>query len=154
MPALRNRDQVILAEAIERSCQDKADIVAKDELEQGIRALLNLGHTFGHAIETGMGYGTVLHGEGVAIGMIMAAELSLAMGWIGERDVERTKKLLLAAGLPITPPEELSSEQFMRLMSVDKKVQNGKIRLILLKAIGQAVISDDYSSDKLTELLT
>ncbi|MFW5426996.1 MAG: 3-dehydroquinate synthase [Methylophagaceae bacterium] len=154
MPALRNRDQELLAEAIERSCRDKADTVAKDELEQGVRALLNLGHTFGHAIETGMGYGTVLHGEGVAIGMVMAAELSLAMGWIRERDLERTKTLLLAAGLPITPPEELNSEQFMSLMSVDKKVQNGKIRLILLKAIGQAVISDDYSSDKLAELLT
>lgn len=152
--ALRNRDQDILAEAIERSCRDKADIVAQDELEQGVRALLNLGHTFGHAIETGMGYGTVLHGEGVAIGMVMAAELSSAMDWIQVEDVERIKKLLLAAGLPISPPEVLSSEQFMNLMSVDKKVQNGKIRLILLKAIGQAIISDDYSPDKLAALLT
>ncbi len=152
--ALRNRNQKILAEAIERSCRDKADIVAQDELEQGVRALLNLGHTFGHAIETGMGYGTVLHGEGVAIGMVMAAELSSAMGWIQADDVERIKKLLLAAGLPITPPKTLSSDQFMNLMSVDKKVQNGKIRLILLKAIGQAIISDNYSPDKLAALLT
>ena len=153
MSALRDRNQAILAEAIERSCRDKAELVAQDELEQGVRALLNLGHTFGHAIETGMGYGTVLHGEGVAIGIAMAAELSLTMGWIKEHDVDRIKKLLLAAGLPIVPPKELSIDKFMSLMSVDKKVQNGKIRLILLKAIGQAVISDDYPSDKLVGLL-
>ena len=153
MDALRARDQQALAEAIERSCQDKADIVAQDELEHGMRALLNLGHTFGHAIETGMGYGTVLHGEGVAIGMVMAAQLSFAMEWIAEKDVERIKQLLLAAGLPISPPKELSSEQFMNLMSVDKKVQDGKIRLILLKAIGQAIISDDYSPEKLAEIV-
>jgi 3-dehydroquinate synthase len=153
MDALRARDQQALAEAIERSCQDKADIVAQDELEHGMRALLNLGHTFGHAIETGMGYGTVLHGEGVAIGMVMAAQLSFAMEWIAEKDVERIKQLLLAAGLPVSPPKELSSEQFMNLMSVDKKVQDGKIRLILLKAIGQAIISDDYSADKLAEIV-
>ncbi|MBL1321683.1 MAG: 3-dehydroquinate synthase [Methylophaga sp.] len=152
MSALRNRDQTVLAEAIERSCRDKADIVAQDEREQGVRALLNLGHTFGHAIETGMGYGTVLHGEGVAIGMVMAAELSFSMGWIAESDCTRIKEILVAAGLPISPPKELTTEQFMSLMSVDKKVQNGKIRLILLKAIGQAVISDDYSADKLAEL--
>ncbi len=154
MAALRNRDQAVLAEAIERSCRDKADIVAQDELEQGVRALLNLGHTFGHAIETGMGYGTVLHGEGVAIGMVMAADLSCAMGWITDSDVTRIKEILVAAGLPISPPTELTTEQFMSLMSVDKKVQNGKIRLILLKSIGQAVISDDYSPDKLAKLLT
>ncbi len=153
MPDLRARDHAALAEAIERSCQDKADIVAQDEREQGVRALLNLGHTFGHAIETGMGYGTVLHGEGVAIGMVMAAQLSYAMGWITNNDVDRIKQILLAAGLPILPPKELSADQFMSLMSVDKKVQDGKIRLILLKAIGQAIISDDYSPDKLAELV-
>ncbi|PHS24095.1 MAG: 3-dehydroquinate synthase [Methylophaga sp.] len=154
MPALRNRDQTILAEAIERSCKDKADIVAQDELEQGVRALLNLGHTFGHAIETGMGYGVVLHGEAIAIGMVMAAELSHSMNWLSADDVERIKNLLRAADLPISPPKELSSEQFMKLMSVDKKVQDGRIRLILLKAIGQAVISDDYCSTKLAEIVT
>jgi len=150
---LRQRDQALLAEAIERSCQDKADVVAQDELEQGVRALLNLGHTFGHAIETGMGYGNFLHGEGVAVGMVMAADLSQRMGWISLADVERVKKLILAAGLPITVPAGMTADRFMALMSVDKKVQDGQIRLVLLKGIGQAVMSDDYSAQKLAETL-
>jgi len=153
MSGLRSRDPAILAEAIERSCQDKADVVAQDELEQGVRALLNLGHTFGHAIETGMGYGNFLHGEGVAVGMLMAADLSQRMGWISLEDVERIKQLLLAAGLPIAVPEGMTAEQFMSLMSVDKKVQDGHVRLVLLRGIGQAIISDDYSADKLTHTL-
>lgn len=151
--ALRARDQGVLAEAIERSCQDKADLVAKDELEQGVRALLNLGHTFGHAIETGMGYGNFLHGEGVAIGMVMAADLSQRMGWIKKEDVERIKRLLIAAGLPVKAPEEMSSKRFMSLMAVDKKVQDGHIRLVLLKSLSQAVISDDYSAEFLADTL-
>ena len=150
---LRQRDPATLAEAIERSCQDKADVVAQDELEQGVRALLNLGHTFGHAIETGMGYGNFLHGEGVAVGMLMAADLSQRMGWISSNDVERIKKLLVAAGLPVLAPAGMTSDQFMSLMSVDKKVQDGHIRLVLLRGIGQAVMSDDYSADKLMETL-
>jgi len=150
---LRQRDPLILAEAIERSCQDKADVVAQDELEQGVRALLNLGHTFGHAIETGMGYGNFLHGEGVAVGMVMAADLSQRMGWISSTDVERIKKLLIAAGLPVSVPDEMTADQFMSLMSVDKKVQDGHIRLVLLRGIGQAVMSDDYSAEKLRETL-
>jgi len=150
---LRQRDQALLAEAIERSCQDKADVVAQDELEQGVRALLNLGHTFGHAIETGMGYGNFLHGEGVAVGMVMAADLSQRMGWISLADVERVKKLILAAGLPITVPAGMTADRFMALMSVDKKVQDGQIRLVLLTGIGQAVMSDDYSAQKLAETL-
>ncbi|NQY27395.1 MAG: 3-dehydroquinate synthase [Piscirickettsiaceae bacterium] len=153
MPALRQRKPSVLAEAIERSCQDKADIVAEDELEQGVRAVLNLGHTFGHAIETGMGYGNWLHGEAISVGMLMAADLSQRMDWIDNAIVERIKNLLLAAGLPVTSPEEMSSEQFMSLMSVDKKVQDGRIRLILLKDIGQAIISDDYDADKLVATL-
>ncbi len=153
MAALYGRDQALLAEAIERSCRDKADLVAQDELEQGVRALLNLGHTFGHAIETGMGYGVVLHGEAIAIGMVMAAELSYSMDWISMNDVERIKNVLGAAGLPISPPKDMDAAQFMDLMSVDKKVQDGRIRLILLKAIGQAVISDDYSPTKLAEIV-
>ncbi|MFT7234903.1 MAG: 3-dehydroquinate synthase [Methylophagaceae bacterium] len=147
------RDPLLLAEAIERSCQDKADMVAEDEREQGVRALLNLGHTFGHAIETGMGYGKVLHGEAIAIGMVMAADLSMREGWLSAVDVTRIKALFLAAGLPITTPEEMTAAEFMRLMSVDKKVQLGRIRLILLKAVGEAIISDDYDSAKLTETL-
>lgn len=153
MAALRARDQQLLAEAIERCCRDKADIVAQDELEQGVRALLNLGHTFGHAIEAGMGYGVVLHGEAIAIGMAMAAALSQSMGWIAMADVKRITAVLLDAGLPIAPPDEMTAQQFISLMSVDKKVQDGNIRLVLLKSIGRAVISDDYSASKLAEIL-
>jgi 3-dehydroquinate synthase len=153
MLALRARDQSALAEAIERSCRDKADIVANDEREQGVRALLNLGHTFGHAIETGMGYGNWLHGEAIAVGMLMVADLSQRMGWIQQVDVDRIKALFVAAGLPTLAPEGMTSEQYMTLMSVDKKVQDGQIRLILLRGIGQAIISDDYSALKLAETL-
>lgn len=152
--ALIQRDPAALAYAIERSCQDKADIVAKDETEQGVRALLNLGHTFGHAIETGMGYGNWLHGEAIATGMLMAADLSARMGWLKSDDVERVRALLSRAELPVSGPEGMTPEQFMDLMAVDKKVQDGVIRLILLKGIGQAVISDDYDPDKLQQTLT
>lgn len=147
------RDPILLAEAITRSCQDKADIVADDEREQGDRALLNLGHTFGHAIETSMGYGVILHGEAIAIGMVMAADLSLRQGWLTEADVTRIKMLFVAAGLPIVAPEGMTATAFMKLMSVDKKVQAGVIRLVLLRAIGMAVISDDYKPAKLVETL-
>tara|TARA_R110001606_G_scaffold346892_3_gene495912 strand:- start:17987 stop:19066 length:1080 start_codon:yes stop_codon:yes gene_type:complete len=153
MMSLIARDQALLAEAIERSCQDKADVVASDELEQGVRALLNLGHTFGHAIETGMGYGNWLHGEAIAVGMLMAADLSQRMGWMKEADVARIKALFVAAGLPVLAPEGMTAEQFMTLMSVDKKVQDGRIRLVLMQGIGQAIISDDYSVTKLAETL-
>ena len=153
MSRLIARDQTLLAEAIERSCQDKADVVASDELEQGVRALLNLGHTFGHAIETGMGYGNWLHGEAIAVGMLMAADLSQRMGWMEESDVARIKALFVAAGLPVLAPEGMTSEQFMALMSVDKKVQEGRIRLVLLRGIGKAIISDDYSMTKLADTL-
>ena len=153
MPALRAREPDGLAEAIERSCVDKANLVAADEREHGVRALLNLGHTFGHAIETGMGYGNWLHGEAIACGMVMAADLSQRSGWLPAQDVERIKTLLVAAGLPITTPQGMTVEQFMTLMAVDKKVQNGVIRLVLLQGIGKAVISDDYSPDMLTKTL-
>ena len=153
MPALRARQTDVLAEAIERSCQDKADVVASDELEHGVRALLNLGHTFGHAIETGMGYGNWLHGEAIAVGMVMAADLSQRMGWIGGVDFARIKALLIAAGLPTTIPKDMSSDQFMSLMAIDKKVQDGRIRLVLLKSIGKAIMSDDYDAEKLVETL-
>ncbi len=153
MTALRARHPAALAEAIARSCQDKADIVAQDEREQGKRALLNLGHTFGHAIETGLGYGQILHGEGVAIGMMMAADLSQRMGWLQTEDVARIAALLTAAGLPISVPAGMTVTQFMDLMAVDKKVKNGQIRLVLLKQLGQAVISEDYPASLLAETL-
>lgn len=151
--ALKQRDSQALAYAIERSCQDKADIVAKDETEQDVRALLNLGHTFGHAIETGMGYGNWLHGEAIATGMLMAADLSARQGWMSADEVSRIADLFLAAGLPVQSPQEMSAEKFLSLMSVDKKVQDGVIRLVLLKGIGKAIISDYYDVEKLQETL-
>lgn len=153
LPALKQLDPDALASAIERSCQDKATIVADDEHERGVRALLNLGHTFGHAIETGTGYGNWLHGEAIAVGMLMAADLSQRMGWLSAEAVQRIRTLLLAADLPVEAPNEMTEQQFMDLMAVDKKVQQGVIRLILLKGIGQAVISDDYDAAQLSATL-
>ncbi|MEX0615768.1 MAG: 3-dehydroquinate synthase, partial [Methylophaga sp.] len=153
MVGLVARNPELLAQAIALSCQDKADIVAADEREQGVRALLNLGHTFGHAIETGCGYGVVLHGEAIAIGMAMAADLSQRLGWLDVTTVARIKVVLTSAGLPVTVPSEMTAGRFMDLMAVDKKVQDGAIRLILLKAIGQAVISDDYPPAQLAATL-
>ena len=142
--ALRERDKTALAYAIQRCCADKAAIVAADEKETGTRALLNLGHTFGHAIETGLGYGTWLHGEAVAAGIMMAADVSHRMGWLNAVEQQRIHHLLSAAGLPVVPPAGLSPATFQQLMAVDKKVQDGCLRLILLKGIGQAVISQDF----------
>ncbi|OOZ23471.1 3-dehydroquinate synthase [Solemya velum gill symbiont] len=149
MTSLLNRDADALAHAIERSCQNKAAIVAADEREAGQRALLNLGHTFGHAIEAGMGYGEWLHGEAVAAGMCMAAEMSRRMGWISREDVERIRHLIDAAGLPVDPPESLSGERFHELMAVDKKVQGGKMRLVLMQSLGQSVLVDQFERDAL-----
>ena len=153
MDRLRQRDPLALAEAIRRSCENKAEVVAEDELEGGVRALLNLGHTFGHAIEAGMGYGNWLHGEAVASGMFMAADLSYRSGWISREAVQRIGKLLQQAGLPVEPPAELDIERYLRLMKVDKKVMDGRIRLVLLKAIGSAFVSDDYDADLLRQTL-
>ena len=146
---LMSRDKTLLAEAIERSCADKAAIVAADEREAGQRALLNLGHTFGHAIETGMGYGAWLHGEAVGAGMAMAAEMSRRLGWLDDSDCERITRLLHKAGLPAAPPPEIDSERFLELMAVDKKVMAGRLRLVLLKGIGGARVTDDFPSDTL-----
>ncbi|RDH88308.1 MAG: 3-dehydroquinate synthase [endosymbiont of Seepiophila jonesi] len=153
MDALLAREPEALTYAIERSCQDKAEVVAADEKEAGQRALLNLGHTFGHAIETGMGYGEWLHGEAVAAGMCMAADLSHRLGWLEGKDLERTCRLIEQAGLPTDPPKALSSEQFMALMAVDKKVLDGKLRLVLLHGIGESVVSDDFDQKMLQESL-
>ncbi len=134
------RDKQALAYVIERSCINKAEIVAEDEFESGIRAILNLGHTFGHAIETGMGYGVYIHGEAVAIGLCYAADLSHRMGWISVQDVDRIINLLKLAKLPVIPPKEMNVAQFIDLMLVDKKNLDGKIRVILLEAIGKAAL--------------
>ncbi|VAW78466.1 3-dehydroquinate synthase [hydrothermal vent metagenome] len=141
---LLQRDAAALMYAIEKSCRCKADIVAADERESGKRALLNLGHTFGHAIETGMGYGNWLHGEGVAAGMAMAADLSARHQWLTAGDVERIRRLLSRSNLPVDPPPELNRQQFLDLMAVDKKALDGGLRLILMNAIGKARIRDDY----------
>jgi 3-dehydroquinate synthase len=138
------RDPDALGYAIHRSCLNKAELVVADEHENGERALLNLGHTFGHAIETGMGYGEWLHGEAIAVGTMMAAELSCLLGWIGSADVIRIEALLVRVGLPVVGPA-LAVESYLELMQHDKKVQDGKLRLILFKQIGQAVVSNKAS---------
>ena len=142
----------LLIEAIQRSCQNKADIVEMDEHESGIRATLNLGHTFGHAIENAMGYGTWLHGEAVATGMVMAAHLSKLMGWLKNHEFNRIVKLLKEAKLSTDPPK-ISEDQYMKLMHMDKKVMDGQIRLVLQKGIGDAVITSDYNRDHLKATL-
>ncbi len=147
------RDAGALTEAIARSCRNKADIVSLDERESGERALLNLGHTFAHAIETGTGYGTWLHGEAVAVGLCMAADLSARLGWLQPRDVERVRDLVGRAGLPVEAPAALEAEEFLRLMAVDKKVQDGRLRLVLLRALGQAVITGDVDGRALRATL-
>lgn len=141
---LTQRDTERLANAIKRSCEAKAMIVAADEKENGKRALLNLGHTFGHAIETAMGYGNWLHGEAVGTGMILAAELSLRLGWLTAEDVKRIENLISKAGLPTRSPASMSSDTFLSLMARDKKALQGQIRLVLVKSIGEATITADY----------
>ena len=143
---LMARDKTLLARAVHQSCAHKAEVVARDEREAGERALLNLGHTFGHAIETGMGYGSWLHGEAVATGTVMAALLSQQLGWLDARAIERVRALFERIGLPVDGPwlaatPAASAERYLELMRHDKKVSAGVMRLVLLKAIGQAVVS-------------
>ena len=151
---LKARDKAALAYAIERSCALKAEIVAADERESGQRALLNLGHTFGHAIETGTGYGNWLHGEAIATGMLMAADLSARHNWLPAADVGRIKSLLQRAGLPTRPPDSMDEQQFMQLMAIDKKVIDGGLRLVLLREIGNAVVTGDFDPALLNQTLT
>ncbi|HPE72139.1 MAG TPA: 3-dehydroquinate synthase, partial [Candidatus Competibacter sp.] len=153
LEALLAREAGALSEAIERSCRNKAEIVAADEREAGERALLNLGHTFGHAIETGAGYGVWLHGEAVAAGMALAADLSARLGWLSGEQVGRILALLERAHLPLAPPPDLTADDFLSLMAVDKKVQDGRLRLILLRGLGQGVIADDVDPVRLRETL-
>ena len=138
------RDPEALAYAIHRSCLNKAEVVAADERESGVRATLNLGHSFGHAIETGMGYGNWLHGEAIAAGMVMASDLSRRIKWLSAADITRIEKLIRRARLPVRAPDTLSVERFLELMAVDKKVLDGRLRLVLLKHLGEAVVTDDY----------
>lgn len=142
-----------ISEAIYRSCQNKAEVVARDEHENGERALLNLGHTFGHAIENAMGYGVWLHGEAVAAGTMLAADLSKRLGWLTAAEVTRIHALLSKAGLPLDAPK-LGAEKYLDLMQMDKKVADGKIRLVLQQGIGKSVITSDYDAEKLKETLS
>ncbi len=153
MPKLLAREEAALAEAIERSCSNKARVVATDERESGIRAILNLGHTFGHAIETAQGYGRWLHGEAVAVGMLLALEMSARRGWIATAEVAAFRDLLQLIGLPIAPPEDMSAERFLELMARDKKVVDGRLRLVLLAAIGEACMVDDAADTEVSALL-
>lgn len=150
---LNAREPEALAYAVERSCQNKAEVVANDERETGERALLNFGHTFGHAIETGMGYGAWLHGEAVAAGMVMAARFSEKLGMIGKSDVQRVVDILVRAKLPVDAPA-LGAERYLDLMGHDKKVEGGKIKFILLRKPGEAFICNQYDSTALHALLS
>lgn len=153
MVRLRALDTDALVYAIEHSCAIKANIVAQDERESGLRALLNLGHTFGHAIESGMGYGNWLHGEAVAAGTVLAADLSRRMGWLSTHDVERLRTLYRAAGLPDLAPN-LGVDNYLKWMGLDKKVESGRIRFVLLPAIGTAITTADVPAALLAETLT
>ena len=152
MDGLVGRDSALLAEAVYRSCVHKARIVANDEKEQGERALLNLGHTFGHAIESYLGYGVWLHGEAVATGMVMAADLSQRMGWISAEDLQRTKKIIQRAHLPVKCPA-IPLDEFLAYMAHDKKVLNGQLRLVLMKSLGQAVISKEFDVELMKQAI-
>ncbi|MBS0329989.1 MAG: 3-dehydroquinate synthase, partial [Proteobacteria bacterium] len=153
MDRLRALDPTTITHAIYRSCEIKAQVVGQDEREGGIRAILNLGHTFGHAIETGMGYGNWLHGEAVGAGMVMAAETSRRLGWLSEAEVARARALIRAAGLPNVAPD-LGVDRYLEYMGHDKKVEGGKMRFVLLKKLGEAVITADVPTDVLTAVLT
>lgn len=153
MSKLLAKEPSALAVAIERSCVNKAKVVAADEKEGGIRAILNLGHTFGHAIESHQGYGQWLHGEAVATGMLQAADLSWRLGHLTAQDVVRLKRLLQQAHLPVSSPKDMSVEDYLTRMKVDKKVLDGSIRLVLLKAIGEAVITSDFPLEQLIKTL-
>lgn len=154
MSALRALDQVALTAAIARSCAAKARVVAADERESGVRATLNLGHTFGHAIETHMGYGIWLHGEAVAAGTVMALDMSVRLGWVSVAERERAVRLFLAAGLPVVPPQEMTPADFMQHMAVDKKVLDGQLRLVLLRGLGEAVVTSEFSREILNATLS
>ncbi|MGB1236776.1 MAG: 3-dehydroquinate synthase [Pseudomonadales bacterium] len=147
------RDTDALTQAVYRSCQIKAEVVAADEKEAGIRAWLNLGHTFGHAIETHQGYGKWLHGEAVAAGTVMALELSCRLGWIERAVLVRTVAMFEHCKLPVTPPADMGAEDFLSLMAVDKKVLDGSLRLVLLRKLGEADVTADFDMAVLREML-
>lgn len=150
--AIVAQEPKVLAQLIGHCCSMKADIVSRDETEQGDRALLNLGHTFGHAIEAWLGYGNWLHGEAVAVGMVMAAQLAQSRGWLEVEQVEEICDLLQSFNLPITPPNSMRIADFLPYMKTDKKVKNGKMRFVLPTAFGQTSVIDDISEAELTKV--
>jgi len=152
LPALLSSEPEALTHAVARSCEIKAQIVARDETEQGDRALLNFGHTFGHALETATGFASLLHGEAVGLGMLIAARLSERLGMLSATDVQRVRALLDLAGLPTQPPK-ISAARALELMRLDKKVQSGRIRLVLLRSLGAAFTSRDYDDQALQATL-
>ncbi len=152
--ALKDRDSGALTYAIERSCINKAEVVSADETEQGIRAILNLGHTFGHAIETFQQYSGWLHGEAVAAGMVMAAHLSMTSGGVSRQQYQRIKQLISFWSLPVAPPDDMQVDDFMRLMYRDKKVLDGQLRLVLLEDLGAAVVTSEFNTDDLQHMLS
>jgi 3-dehydroquinate synthase len=151
IPKLLRRDREAMIHAIKRCCELKAGIVAEDERESGVRALLNFGHTFGHAIEAGMGYGAWLHGEAIGAGMVMAAELSSGLNLIGKAEVARVRKLVKAAGLPIAGP--LAPERLMELMAGDKKAAQGKLRFVVLEALGRAALRGGVEDERVRQAI-
>jgi len=151
--AILGRDRDALAHAIEQSCAIKARVVANDERESGQRALLNLGHTYGHAIETHTGYSSWLHGEAVGAGLVMASDLALAEGMIDKVTADRCRDLVLRCGLPVAPPEDMNSERFLALMARDKKTLDNNLRLVLMTGAGQSVCTSNFSSKNLTQLI-
>lgn len=153
MPKLLAREEAALAECVERSCMIKAQVVAADEREGGVRAILNLGHTFGHAIETHQGYGVWLHGEAVATGMLLALQLSAMRGAIAQEDVAAFVALLRSMSLPVKSPANMSAADYLELMARDKKVLDGRLRLVLLDAVGDACIVDDVKDAEIEDLL-
>ena len=153
MPALRALEPRAVTEAVARSCWAKARVVGADERESGVRATLNLGHTFGHAIETHMGYGVWLHGEAVSAGTVMALEMSQRLGWLSTSQRDRAIRLLQAAGLPVVPPQAMGPDDFLEHMAVDKKVIAGRLRLVLLKQLGAAVVTGDFPREILDATL-
>ncbi|AZZ94396.1 3-dehydroquinate synthase [Hahella sp. KA22] len=150
---IKELDSAVITYAIKRSCEIKAEVVAADETEQGLRAILNLGHTFGHAIEAYTHYKEWLHGEAVAVGMLMAADLSRRMGRLNEQDCERITKLISRADLPVRPPVSMTKDDFIRYMAIDKKVLDGQLRLVLLESLGRADVTADFPADMLQETL-
>ncbi|MYM63574.1 3-dehydroquinate synthase [Pseudomaricurvus sp. HS19] len=153
LEALLGLEPEAIAMAIRRSCECKAEVVAADEREGGLRAILNLGHTFGHAIETAQGYGNWLHGEAVATGMLMAMDLSVREGFVPAPELERLRHLLERAGLPVTSPADMTVDQFLSLMAVDKKVLDGQLRLVLLESVGKAIVTKRFSLEHLRQTI-